>query len=84
MKLPFINAHIVKSETLDNLQDVIDAYTALLDGSIREVEQVALALHELKAGGSAHWRRKRLRALDRRLKKLDERFAVDNGDEAND
>ena len=84
MKLPFINAHIVKSETLEDQQDVIDAYTALLDGSIREVEQVAIALHELKCGGSAYWRRKRLRALDRRLKKLNERFAVDNGEEAND
>lgn len=70
MKIPFINAHIVTSTMLEDLQDVIEAYETILSGVVPELEQVALALHELKCGGSAATRRKRRRAIYRKIMKF--------------
>jgi len=79
MKLPFLPLHIASHKTVQAQHDKIEAYETILSGAIPELEQVCLALHELKCGGSARVRRKRQRALDRGITKLNETFAVDNG-----
>lgn len=79
MKLPFMSLHIVSSKTLEDQEEKIDAYETILSGSVPELEQVALALHELKAGGSSHTRRKSGRALDRKIRKLSRAIAIDIG-----
>ena len=84
MKIPFINAHIVSSKTLQYQYDRLNAMSTILSGAIPELGQVYLALHELKCGGNADTRRKRYRALDRRIKKLNRTFAVDMEEENNE
>ncbi len=79
MKIPLLPLHIAKSKTVQAQHDKIEAYETILSGSVPELEQVALALHELKCGGSANIRRKRGRALDRKIKKLSETLDVDAG-----
>ena len=81
MKLPFINVYVASGKTVEAQHDKIEAYETILSGAVPELEQVAIALHELKAGGNANGRRKRQRALGRRIKKLNEKFAVDSGSE---
>ena len=85
MKLPLIQYHIVSSKTLQYQYDRLNAMSTILSGAIPELEQVCLALHELKCGGNADTRRKRYRALDRQIKKLNKTFAVDTvGENEND
>ncbi len=81
MKIPFLPLHIAKSSTVQAQHEKIEAYETILAGCVPALEQVCLALHELKAGGNGATRRKRGRDLDRRIRKLSEMIAVYIGGE---
>ncbi len=81
MKLPFINVYIASGKTVEAQHEKIEAYETILSGAMPELEQVALALHELKCGGSAYARRLRGRALDRKILKLSKAIDVIFGGE---